>query len=37
MQSIRDTCERVLWINRGELVMDGPCEDVVTAYEQARH
>ncbi|MFT3859842.1 ABC transporter ATP-binding protein [Micropruina sp.] len=36
MKSIRDTCERVLWINKGELMMDGPCEDVVTAYEKSQ-
>jgi teichoic acid transport system ATP-binding protein len=32
-KSIRDTCDRVLWIEQGELLMDGPTEEVVTAYE----
>jgi teichoic acid transport system ATP-binding protein len=32
--SIRDTCDRVLWIEKGELLMDGPTEDVVSAYEK---
>jgi teichoic acid transport system ATP-binding protein len=32
-KSIRDTCERVLWLERGELRMDGPTEDVMRAYE----
>jgi teichoic acid transport system ATP-binding protein len=32
-KSIRDTCDRVLWIERGELLMDGPTEEVVRAYE----
>ncbi|MEU7384539.1 MULTISPECIES: ABC transporter ATP-binding protein [unclassified Streptomyces] len=31
--SIRDTCERVLWLERGELRMDGPTEEVLAAYE----
>jgi teichoic acid transport system ATP-binding protein len=32
--SIRDTCERVLWLERGVLRMDGPTEEVLTAYEE---
>jgi teichoic acid transport system ATP-binding protein len=32
-KSIRDTCERVLWLERGELRMDGPTEDVMQEYE----
>ncbi|WP_413966381.1 ABC transporter ATP-binding protein [Actinacidiphila polyblastidii] len=32
--SIRDTCDRVLWIEKGELLRDGPTEDVVSAYEE---
>ncbi|WP_340378440.1 ABC transporter ATP-binding protein [Streptomyces sp. SS7] len=32
--SIRDTCERVLWLERGELRMDGPTEEVMSAYEE---
>jgi teichoic acid transport system ATP-binding protein len=31
--SIRDTCDRVLWLEKGKLLMDGPTEEVVTAYE----
>ncbi|MFF5189069.1 ABC transporter ATP-binding protein [Streptomyces sp. NPDC000345] len=31
--SIRETCERVLWLERGELRMDGPTEQVMDAYE----
>ncbi|MET9854859.1 ABC transporter ATP-binding protein [Streptomyces sp. NPDC006450] len=34
-KSIRDTCDRVLWLERGELLMDGPTEEVVSAYEKA--
>ena len=36
MKSIRDTCERALWLTEGELMMDGPTEEVVSAYEQSR-
>ena len=36
MGSIRDTCSRVIWLNKGELMMDGPTEDVVSAYEASR-
>ncbi|WP_155054068.1 ABC transporter ATP-binding protein [Streptomyces blattellae] len=32
-KSIRDTCDRVLWLERGELRMDGPTEDVLAEYE----
>ncbi|WP_217166913.1 ABC transporter ATP-binding protein [Streptomyces sp. AC512_CC834] len=33
-KSIRDTCERVLWLERGELRMDGPTEEVLKEYER---
>lgn len=36
MRSIRDTCNRVIWIDRGELVMDGAPDDVIEAYEKSR-
>lgn len=36
MNSIRDTCERTIWLNRGELLMDGPTAEVVSAYEKFR-
>jgi teichoic acid transport system ATP-binding protein len=31
-QSIRDTCDRVLWLERGELRLDGPTEEVLREY-----
>lgn len=31
--AIRETCDRVLWLDQGHLVMDGPTEQVVSAYE----
>ncbi|WP_328729240.1 ABC transporter ATP-binding protein [Streptomyces jietaisiensis] len=33
-KSIRDTCDRVLWLERGELRMDGPTDEVLAAYEE---
>ena len=36
MKSIRDTCTRTIWLNRGELMMDGPTDEVVDAYERSR-
>ncbi|MEW2086565.1 ABC transporter ATP-binding protein [Streptomyces sp. NPDC005283] len=33
-KSIRDTCDRVLWLERGELLMDGPTDEVIRAYEK---
>ncbi|MET9387281.1 ABC transporter ATP-binding protein [Streptomyces sp. NPDC002928] len=32
-KSIRDTCDRVLWLERGELLMDGPTDEVMKEYE----
>ena len=36
IREIRDTCDRVIWLHKGELVMDGPTADVVNAYEASR-
>jgi teichoic acid transport system ATP-binding protein len=36
MKSIRDTCDRTIWLNKGVMVMDGPTDEVVTAYEASR-
>ncbi|MFB7761037.1 ABC transporter ATP-binding protein [Streptomyces xiamenensis] len=33
-KSIRSTCDRVLWLEKGELVMDGPTDQVMKAYEE---
>lgn len=32
MRSIKDTCNRTLWIHHGEVRMDGPTDEVVDAY-----
>lgn len=36
MTSIRDTCDRTLWVNKGVLEMDGPTDEVVKAYEASK-
>ncbi len=33
MKSIRDTCNRVIWLHKGVLKMDGEPEAVIDAYE----
>ncbi|MBX7268074.1 ABC transporter ATP-binding protein [Micromonospora sp. Llam7] len=33
LSSVRDTCERTIWLESGEIRMDGPTLDVLTAYE----
>ncbi|WP_417218857.1 ABC transporter ATP-binding protein [Arthrobacter sp.] len=36
MKSILDTCNRVLWINKGVLEMDGEAKEVVKAYQESK-
>lgn len=36
MGSIRSTCKRTIWLNRGVLEMDGPTDEVIEAYESRR-
>ncbi len=33
--TIREMCDRAIWLDRGELVADGDVDDVVDAYEEA--
>ena len=33
---VRETCDRVIWLEKGEIVVDGDARTVVDAYE-ARH
>lgn len=33
--SIRSMCTRALWMDGGQLIADGPVEEVLTAYEEA--
>jgi teichoic acid transport system ATP-binding protein len=32
MKSILDTCTRVIWIEKGDLKMDGDPQEVIDAY-----
>jgi teichoic acid transport system ATP-binding protein len=34
LNEIRQSCTRGIWLDHGELLMDGPVNDVVDAYEQ---
>lgn len=34
MGSIRATCNRVIWLNKGTLMMDGETDEVIRAYEE---
>lgn len=36
MQSIRDTCSRVIWLDQGTLIMDGEPNEVIEAYHEAQ-
>ena len=33
-KTIRETCDRVIWLEKGELVQDGPTEEVLKEYEE---
>lgn len=35
MNSIRETCDRVIWIHKGDMMMDGDPDEVIAAYEEA--
>lgn len=35
MRSIQDTCNRVIWINKGTLMMDGTPDEVIPEYEKS--
>lgn len=32
--TIRETCDRAIWLESGRVLMDGPSDEVVTAYER---
>jgi len=36
MSSIMDTCNRVIWLNKGTLMMDGDPAEVIAAYEESQ-
>jgi teichoic acid transport system ATP-binding protein len=31
---IRRACQRVLWVEKGTLVADGPCKEVLSQFEE---
>ncbi|MDW3216953.1 MAG: ABC transporter ATP-binding protein [Ilumatobacteraceae bacterium] len=33
LNEIRQTCSRAIWLESGQIVMDGPADDVANAYE----
>jgi teichoic acid transport system ATP-binding protein len=33
-QSIRDTCERTIWLESGVIRADGPTEEILEMYEE---
>lgn len=35
MKSIHDTCSRVIWLDKGNLMMDGDPDEVIAAYEDS--
>ena len=34
METVRQLCNRVVWLHDGEVRMLGPAEDIVIAYKQ---
>ena len=32
IEAVREVCDKVLWINKGEKVMEGLAQDVCEAY-----
>ncbi|MFI5427576.1 ABC transporter ATP-binding protein [Aeromicrobium sp. UC242_57] len=36
MKSIKDTCSRVIWLDQGNLIMDGDPDTVIAAYNEAQ-
>lgn len=34
MRSVKSMCDRVIWIDEGQIKMDGPTDDVVQAYRK---
>lgn len=35
-RTVKSICDRALWLDQGHLVMDGPVDEVMEAYEEAR-
>jgi lipopolysaccharide transport system ATP-binding protein len=37
MQAVTQLCDRAIWLDQGEAVLDGPSSDVIARYLQAGH
>jgi ABC-type polysaccharide/polyol phosphate transport system ATPase subunit len=35
LSEIRRSCERVVWLDQGRMVLDGPTDEVLGAYEES--
>ena len=33
LETVRSTCQRAIWLEKGRMLMDGPADEVVDAYE----
>ncbi|WP_240606219.1 ABC transporter ATP-binding protein [Euzebya rosea] len=34
-KEVRDMCDRVVWLDKGSIVMDGPADEVTAAYDES--
>ncbi len=35
LEEVRQSCQRVIWLESGVVVADGPANDVIEAYESS--
>ena len=35
MNAIRELCSTAIWMEQGQIKMQGPCDEVINAYQQA--
>ena len=36
LEQIKSICDRVIWLDHGELIMDGKCKEVCDAYSKSQ-
>jgi ABC-type polysaccharide/polyol phosphate transport system ATPase subunit len=36
LDAVKNLCTRTIWLEHGQIMMDGPTELVVAAYEQSK-
>ncbi len=34
LDTLKDSCTRTIWLDKGQIVLDGPTDDVIGAYEE---